>query len=291
MATIAMAGFLIEAGDGWGWRLADKGARATKLDSVALIQQWQTDIRGGICYLQYPQVTQHAPQCIEQKRPMIFLWGDSHAASLYPGLARLQQTHNFGITQLTQSDCPPLLGIKDPADRPHCGQINQAVLQQAAQVQPELIMLAAAWARADYRLNPQETIDNLLATIAAIRQAAPHAHIIVMGQAPRWLSPLPAIYRRSLTFGDQVPPVYSSAHLDPAVTALDLTLSARLAAAGIDFISLQKYLCNDQGCLTRTGEDISGIAFVDNEHMAAETSRRVAAGFAPHLLEDLGKRK
>ena len=80
-----------------GWRA---------LDNEHLTLAWQHDVRYHECHLQEPETDMQASECIEAARPLLLLWGDSHAASLYPGLARLQADKSFGIAQLTQSRVP-----------------------------------------------------------------------------------------------------------------------------------------------------------------------------------------
>src|SRR5262249_555106 len=50
-----------------------------------------------------------ARDCIEQKRPLLALLGDSTAGALMPGLRHLQSRAQFGIAQFTVSSCQPLL--------------------------------------------------------------------------------------------------------------------------------------------------------------------------------------
>src|SRR6185312_14650743 len=65
--------------------------------------------RQGTCFVgaEEPFV---ADDCIDKANsdePLIFLWGDSHAAHLYPGLRSLQKRHQFRIAQFTVSACAP----------------------------------------------------------------------------------------------------------------------------------------------------------------------------------------
>src|ERR1019366_10620782 len=53
-----------------------------------------------------------APECMDDadvSKPLIVLWGDSHAASLYPGLKAMQDKEaDFRIDQFTAAGCPPI---------------------------------------------------------------------------------------------------------------------------------------------------------------------------------------
>ena len=40
-----------------------------------------------------------------------FLWGDSVAASLYPGLLNAQKTFDFGLGEFATAGCPPVIGF------------------------------------------------------------------------------------------------------------------------------------------------------------------------------------
>jgi len=52
---------------------------------------------------------QFTSDCLESRRPLLFLWGDSFAAALYPGLKQLQQSVSFGLAQFTSAGltCSP----------------------------------------------------------------------------------------------------------------------------------------------------------------------------------------
>ena len=74
--------------------------------------------RERVCYLMPDQPPSAlAPECTESApadRPLVVLWGDSHAAHLYPGLQDLQTRTPFRLAEFTGSRCPPLLGVETP---------------------------------------------------------------------------------------------------------------------------------------------------------------------------------
>ena len=55
------------------------------------------------CFLSEEQeASKFADECFESdRRPLVFLWGDSHAATMYPGLKSMQKMYDFGIAQYT----------------------------------------------------------------------------------------------------------------------------------------------------------------------------------------------
>jgi len=288
MALIVALSAGIFLADGLPIRFADIGDTATILDSDRLIRDWQEKVRTPSCHLQDATATRQAPSCIEDVRPLLLLWGDSHAASLYPGLQALQATHRFGIAQLTQSGCPPLFNLAKLVFRPNCNELNQADLERAAALKPALILLGAAWHHHDYPLQNEEVIERLVASVAIIRARVPEAKIIVVGPAPRWIVPLPALYRRALTFSHRLPERRLAQPLDPDVTALDGLMKQRLQDAGIQYLSIQQQLCNADGCLTRLNDPLSSLSFIDDGHISPTTSVRVVGDLAPEILAALG---
>ncbi|MDR3448444.1 MAG: acyltransferase family protein [Alphaproteobacteria bacterium] len=286
MAALGIAGFGIMRGEGLPARFAQYGAAVESLDGPRLIDKWRQQVRLGTCHLEKPADYDHDASCIENKHPLLLLWGDSHAAALYPGLKALQETHGFGITQLTQGGCPPLFDLQNLVFRQNCNDINDRILGDLATMKPEVILLSAAWAHPDYPMPPQEIADDLGLALKKIRAAAPQAKIIVVGSEPRWLSPLPAIYRRAIVAAHALPPEYSSKHLDPQIAPLDDLL--RSAAASALYLDPRDKMCNAGGCLTRIGDTLDAITYVDDEHITPAASVWLMNQFAPQILAALG---
>ena len=69
----------------------------------------QVEWREGQCFFDIIK-SDFKPQCLEQgSGPLLFLWGDSTSAALYPGLKQLQSGMDFRIGQYSRGGCPPSL--------------------------------------------------------------------------------------------------------------------------------------------------------------------------------------
>jgi len=269
-------------------RFADQEETARLLDNAKLFKNWEDNVRQDICHLQDPSKTEQAPLCIEKTRPLLVLWGDSHAATLYPGLKDLQATHPFGLVQLTQSGCPPILDIPKAVFRPNCNEVNRRILRQVSELKPDVILLAAAWKHQDYPMEASEILSGLTTTLASIKNVAPKAKIIVIGPAPRWTSTLPSIYRRSLTFTSAPPPVRLSKFLDPDLFVLDQSIEMKMSEMKITYLAPRPILCDAGGCLTRLGKGYDTLTYMDEGHLSKAGSEFVVKAFAPELLAALG---
>jgi peptidoglycan/LPS O-acetylase OafA/YrhL len=248
-------------------RLADYGYR------------YEERYRGGRCFLAPGQTSaSFADDCVDAsaaRAPLVVLWGDSHAAQLYSGLQRLQRHKQFRIAQFTGARCPPMLGYPVP-EFPACPTINEFVVQRVRTLKPTTILMAADWRLYDPRY--------LARTLRTLRGASA-GKILVVGSVPLWTDRLPRVlfnhFRQHPLNGI---PTRLSTGLGPRYPALEDTLQRAAAQNGADFVSAQKILCNDQGCLVRIGEQPDSLTAWDESHLTAEGSAVLVAGLSSHLV-------
>ncbi len=83
--------------------------------------------------------------------PSVALWGDSHAASLAPGLRALAIAQGYGFVQFTKTSCLPLAGVvryipRIPAQASRCLNFNRKVLDLIqSDRQIRIVVLTGAW--------------------------------------------------------------------------------------------------------------------------------------------------
>ena len=272
MAAVLALSLAVVAADGFSYRVTPQMDRIAHFADNDTAAEW----REGECFLKPQQDrTAFSRRCAAQPgRPALFLWGDSHAAALYPGLRSLQDADGFGLAQYTTSSCPPLMGIR-PAARPYCPGINTAVLADIVATQPQVVLLAGAWTLTrpvDLRLLP--------ATIAALKQAG-IPRIVLIGPAPVWKKALPTLIvgcnAKPLS---EAGPAYSTCGLDPAAAALDRQMAQTAAGLGVRYVSLYDTLCNGEGCMTLLGPMVTAY---DTAHLSPEASRYVVTRNAQAL--------
>ncbi|MDR7148362.1 peptidoglycan/LPS O-acetylase OafA/YrhL [Hydrogenophaga palleronii] len=247
----------------------------TRGGKKAVIQGW----RDGDCMLDFRvPASNYKDFCIEQKRPLIFLWGDSHAGSLYPGFKALQESgrYDFGIGERTGAICPPVLGIEP---RPLCKSLNDNAIEAIRQAKPDVVVLYAWWH------HPRYDLKNLEATVAAIK-AAGVPRIIMLGAVPYWQGPLPRILLDAWKKGPvtQPPPLRLKAQLDPKLESITQQMRARAEAMGIEFVSGLDYFCNRNGCLTRLNQDAVEPLSYDYGHLAPDAVRYYIEQLAPLIF-------
>ncbi len=188
--------------------------------------------------------------------PLVFVWGDSFAAHLIPGLAD-ELGARFQIVQYTAGGCPPVLGI-DLANRPHCRTFNDRALEQIARKKPDIVLVSARWDLYRPRIIGSHDIR---ATFDRLSETG--TRIVAVGASPTFdfASPYDYVYRNGST----------DARANPQPSIAD-------DAGPITVVDPAPLFCN--GALCRlTGDD--GFLFFDGGHYSVEGSRRVARALGP----------
>ncbi len=280
MTVVGTFGAFVFASNGVVFR------KATEFDLAGGTDfHWTTYVRNDVCYLDDPDLTKFDPKCIETKRPLIALWGDSTAASLYPGLAALQNKRGFGIIQVTQAACAPEIGLVAPPP-PYrakvCRPVNESVARILQENRPDRIILHAHWVvmNKEIEQNLRHTIRVLIATTGA--------KIIVVGPPPDWnKSPRYTTYSQSKKDGTDAGEVFGL----PALTPMKLELASDSALRqlakqeGAVFVSLIDALCERGKCVTRVNDSPEGWIATDQMHLSKAGSEFAVTKLSEALLD------
>jgi peptidoglycan/LPS O-acetylase OafA/YrhL len=227
--------------------------------------EWRSDT----CMLNQPY-QDFAPDCVEQKRPLLALLGDSTAGALMPGLRHLQSRVPFGIAQFTVSSCQPLLTTKAFGMTDTCLARNREIIGLLGKTPPDVVLLHALWIAGPDELRP---------TVEALRSLGVK-HIVILGQVPEWSSGLPgtiaAYYRRT----GRLLPERTSLFVDGE----NEDMKDVSEALGVEYVSARRVFCDASGCLNRIGNQ---LLVSDALHLTPSGSKYLIESIAPALLHDL----
>ena len=264
MVIIGCAGYLVYANGGLKSRYPDSYQRyVEKIDF-----KWPDYVRFDQCHIQSHNLSNHSEICRETKRPLIVIWGDSHASSLYPGFKKLQEVRDIGVQQLTTAGCPPILDLKELRYKKNCNEINQSVLKTLTADQPEILILHAAWTHEQYPLTDDELNQKLKVTIQKIQSKLPNTQIIILGTTPRWKgSPQSESFRYLRGLINKKDPVRM---LQTAEKLNDIDKILKIVATdtSVEFVSVIDALCNVDGCLARTSDLPEDFTAIDYGHLS-----------------------
>ncbi|MBB5217617.1 acyltransferase family protein [Parapusillimonas granuli] len=287
--SLAMTATAVAACSIWMLQGAPQRLPAELRDELATglrDEAWMAGLRRGICHnmIYSGKGLGERADCFPDGHPSIMLWGDSHAASLRVGLDALRASEPFAIWQYTTDATAPLFTSEmfNNMKRP-LSFVNGAVLDTLRVHAPDTILLHAVWRY--YLSDANRMADLLEEAVRVIHQAAPDSRIVVLGPIPVWRAGLQQIlfnyyWRHGATpAGERI-----SFGLLPSLQEFDAVLEARMRHANVPYISAMKELCNEAGCLIRTGPGRAGIMYVDDQHLSASGSKYLAQKILPRLL-------
>jgi peptidoglycan/LPS O-acetylase OafA/YrhL len=261
MAALAVAA--LAPALGYGPTLPDRISRLITV--LNPMEGW----RVGECMLLDDAKVEFSPNCVDQKHPLVAIWGDSTASALVPGFRSLQDWRNFGIAQFTVSSCPPLL-IRSGSMTEVCLEQNRKIVHLIRDSSPDIVLLHAYW-------DANDKVENLRPTVEALR-ALNIRRIVILGPVPAWIGGLPAAvatyYRRS----GEVMPERIWQYVEKA--SGDSNMRKISVSLGVDYVSARDALCNNRGCVTRIGESLVAR---DGIHLTPVGSTFLVNSIAPEL--------
>jgi len=194
--------------------------------------------------------------------PLIYLWGDSHAAALYPGLKSAQTTEAFRIAQMTAGHCPAIFGWAGSTNK-ECKNINDQNIKQIEKLRPQTVILQAAWDSSDY---PAMMIEATLIELQKLNLN----RVVVFGPAPTWREKVPKLVIRYFDTNKTLPPTYVDTSLLDHENAkqIDLKLRNLTVKYGFEYFSIIDQLCSAAGCMLLVPGQTNAVTSVDEGHLS-----------------------
>lgn len=243
-----------------------------------------TDWRLGTCLLDEADDApkrEFSPKCLEKHHPLFFLWGDSFAAALYPGMVDLQHSLNFGIAQFTTAGCPPLLGYT-VKHRPRCAEHEDYVFSVLKTAHTDTLLLYAAWNYGDSDDIPGYLKD----LITKVRALNIPPRIVILGPPPQWAGGLRKAaydwYEKDRLH--RMIPLYSDFRVDPGWYAYQKQFRSRIAEMNVEYISLWDALCEGTKCRTWVGDANGDLMAFDEAHLTVAGAKYLAHRISPCLF-------
>jgi hypothetical protein len=262
LMAIGVVGILTAGASGFSFRFAPE------IRDIALIPPRNNDGFRDACFPE-ARDAQLDPACIEQgAKPLLFVWGDSTAAALTPGLKKAEQTVPFRLAHFGAPACAPIM-----ATGSFCDAFNDRVFDSIKSSAPQIVLLHAMW-------NKNDDLGKLMETIQKLR-AIPVPRIVILGPVPVWKRPLPLslvnFYRLQHSIADRLETGVSGPESDERMEAFS-------KAAGVEYISAWHVLCNPEGCMTRLGPHADDVIATDIVHLSNAGSNFLIAGIGKRLF-------
>jgi peptidoglycan/LPS O-acetylase OafA/YrhL len=206
--------------------------------------------------------------CIEPgNKPLLFLWGDSTAAALYPALEYTEEKlGRFRLARFSSPGCAPIL---DSGTNSQCDELNRRVFDFVLSSHPDVMLLHAMWGRST-------DLEKLRATIHTLRNDGVQ-RIVLLGPVPVWKRTLPLSLINTYRFSHELPNRIGTGVSGPEE---DQMMEAFSKGEGIEYVSARKVLCDPSGCLTKVGAAPSDVLVTDIIHLSEQGAKFLIAAIA-----------
>jgi peptidoglycan/LPS O-acetylase OafA/YrhL len=264
LAALGVAGIVTTAASGFDVRFSPQIR-----DIACLAPQNNSGLR-SLCFLEVPGA-KYSSDCIEAgEKPLLFLWGDSSAAALYPGLKNAEATFPFRLAHFAAPACAPILATGHMV---RCDDANDIAFGFVKSSRPDIVLLHAMWDRRD-------DLDRLGETIRQLK-ALNVPRIVILGPVPVWKRTLPHALVNFYRFRHFIPDRIATG---VGGTESDQRMEAFSRTAGVDCISAWHVLCNPEGCLTHAGPTADDVLVTDIVHLSEAGSRYLIDAIVTRLL-------
>ncbi len=227
--------------------------------------------------------------CVEKgDKKLIFLWGDSHAAHLYPGLVNLQKENPiFRIAQFNVGSCPPILGNNfQYLGNKFCKENNDYIFREIILLKPNTVILSFSLSALIYK-----DLAELGDTIKLLKKH--NVKVILIGTMPLYEA-----YRGSGDFMKLIVKLYKNDDKIPYRNKIGLSdlskeegLLRKIAQQNdAIYISMIDLLCNEEGCLLKTAnEDDADLITYDGGHLSNAGSDFVIKKISGELISHVSR--
>ena len=225
----------------------------------------------------------------------VLLIGDSHAASLYPGLKAWADRNHVRLATLTAAYCLPLVtsfrGAHAKTTTDRCAAINRKIASLIASDHFDAVVISAYIQEWEFNGNPDWTYPGYYDDyVKALRFLASTLPVVVVGEFPVWKISLPEVILKEIGPGGAIAtvPAYSFDDVDMEVFKTDHEVASDLSQPGIHYVSVLQHLCNEKGCLRYVPEkDGPQLMSQDYGHLSLAASHLVAEKIVDPALRNV----
>lgn len=253
-----------------------------KLENIVKLQDLEKMYGSKPCFIfdrKYTHELFEKNDCFNIKlknNPIVFLYGDSHSASLSLGLKPYFEEKNINFLQVSSGWCEP---TSNNADNQFCEKINKLALSKIKEIKPDIVIMNSYWiaaSRDPYFIGSGNYRDTLITKLKEIKNLG-IKKIIIVGQIPTWNQSLPEQLYRNFIKNENKIPQRTKLGLNAQSLSIDHTMSKWSYPENVEYISIQETLCNAEGCLISVGPNIeTDITVWDYGHLTYSGAEFIA---------------
>ena len=224
-------------------------------------------------------------------KPIVLLYGDSHSNSIQAGLQPFLEAHQINLVTLSVAFCSPY-SLKDQSSE--CGHFNRYAENWLIENKPDLILMASHyqyWGSPNKYYREAVPYYEFVIARALAYQKDTGKKLLLIGQNPTWFGTLPRLLTIAFLSKGQPVPLRTFVGLEKAPLIAEDIVKRNAVSAQVPYFSMKDTLCNQEGCLVRTGENLStDLMTVDYGHISSTGAAYVVEhGLGEKIMELLGQ--
>lgn len=266
--TVGVVGVVTFGYNGFPGRSVNESMREyLKVENTYKYFDFAGALRTGVCH-SVPVEVAIKNGCISNESHQIFIWGDSYAAALYQGIAKIAKDAGLQVSQATDGNGPPFFikgKITDSGKDLY--QANVDRLEFVREVKPGIVVISWMPTATNAIFDKEQAAHELLVTIEKIKRVSPSTDVIVIGPVPQWKESLIRQVIKYIGTTGRMPPKYMDFGMNQSPFYWDEVISSSMKKNNIEYVSSLKALCIEGKCITRTGDDPDTLVSVDWGHL------------------------
>lgn len=199
------------------------------------------------------------------KKPIVFLIGDSHSASIGMAMGKYYKNNNINFLQISSGWCTP---FTNNIDNRECLRINKLIDQTIITTQPDILIISVSWIGASkppYNIKNSNFFKNVYEKLEQYKYLGAK-QIILIGQLPVWSKMIPEIFNLSLEL-DRI----NTSEVSTEIIDFDKVMLKFSKDNNISYIALIPDLCMRNECRITEPFTNNLIAW-DESHLTEEGS-------------------
>jgi len=190
-----------------------------------------------------------------EKRKVI-LYGDSHAWGLSPRLMEYFTSQGDQFKEYLTAYCVPY-DLDNKNER--CRKINHYIFDKIAKQKPDLLIIFAYYSfrASESEYQGKESYDQHIKNIAQNFLRGGVKKVLIVGPMPVWNADLPKILQREFLMKRLPFPERTTIGLKQESLDFDSKMKNYTYPNGVEYVSLNEFLCDEKGCLVSTGPNVS----------------------------------
>ena len=234
-------------------------------DLITFNYNFRNDYSEGKCFIDERNLKDNKPfkNCNTFKgnnKKNIYLWGDSLAAHLIPGLK--ESLKEFNLTFRTAATCLPIINNSDK-----CEKINSFIFNEIKKSKVDYLILSGAWGQVN---NDLSEIKNLEKTIIELNKHNIEK-IYLVGPSIRWSKPLPRLIIKYYRYKRNIPKyLFDDNH--SSRTKLDGEYKKIAKKYNLIYLSPINFFCRNNECLTMIDKNSNSLVTWDESHFTKISS-------------------